>query len=86
MAVLFDFLKPDLAADLTDDGQVLRLSALEQLLDTGQTLGDILRAGDAAGVEGSHGQLSAGLADGLGAMIPTASPTVTGMPLARLEP
>ena len=55
----------DLAADLGQGGHLLGLARLEQLLNTGKTLGDIA-AGDAAGVEGTHGQLGAGLADGLG--------------------
>ena len=38
---------------------------LEQLLDAGQAAGDV-QAGDAAGVEGAHRQLGAGLADALG--------------------
>ncbi len=43
----------------------LGLPGLEQLLHTGKTLGDVA-AGHAAGVEGTHGQLSTGLTDGLG--------------------
>ena len=44
--------------------QALRLAGLEQLLDARQAVRDVL-ACDAAGVERTHGQLSAGLADGL---------------------
>ena len=55
----------DRAADLRQLGHLLGLAALEQFLDTGKTLGDVA-AGHAAGVEGTHGQLGAGLADGLG--------------------
>ena len=40
-------------------------AGLEQFLNTGKTLGDIA-AGQTAGVEGTHGQLGTGLADGLG--------------------
>ena len=47
------------------DGLALRGAGLEQLDDAGQTVGDVL-TGDTAGVEGPHGQLRAGLADGLG--------------------
>ena len=52
------------AADLAEHGHLLGLARLEQLFDTRQTLRDVV-AGDAAGVEGTHGQLRAGLADGL---------------------
>jgi hypothetical protein len=40
-------------------------ASLEQLDHAGQTAGDV-GAGDTAGVEGPHGELGAGLADGLG--------------------
>jgi hypothetical protein len=43
----------------------LGLSCLKQFLDSGKTLGNIV-AGNAAGVEGTHCQLGAGFADGLG--------------------
>src|SRR5205823_13375085 len=52
------------SVDLADDGEALRDARLEQLLDAWQTHGDVL-AGDAAGVERTHGQLRARLADGL---------------------
>ena len=52
------------SAELGDDRKSLRLTSLEQLLDTGKTLCDIA-ARDTAGVECSHGQLCAGLTDGL---------------------
>ena len=52
------------AGDLGQDGHLLGLARLEQLLDTRKTLRDVV-AGDAAGVEGTHGQLRARLADGL---------------------
>ena len=45
---------------------LLGLAAFKQLNDSGKTLGNILRVGDTAGVEGTHGQLGTGLADGLG--------------------
>ena len=54
----------DHAIDLADLRHLLRLARLEEFLNTGKTLRDIV-ARDAAGVEGSHGQLRAGLADGL---------------------
>ena len=54
----------DGAGYLGEDGHLLGLARLEQLFDTGKTLGDIV-ARDAAGVEGTHGQLSTWLADGL---------------------
>ena len=40
--------------------------ASKQLFNTGKTLGDVLGAGNTAGVEGTHGQLGTGLADRLG--------------------
>src|SRR3954454_17429805 len=52
------------AADLGDLRQALRLARLEELHDTREAVRDV-RAGDAAGVEGPHGQLRAGLADRL---------------------
>ena len=57
--------KADIALDLGDDGSSLRLACLEQLLDTRQTLCDILAGRDTAGVEGAHGQLGTRLTDGL---------------------
>ena len=45
-------------------GEGLRLAGLEELDDSREALRDV-RAGDAAGVEGAHGQLRAGLADRL---------------------
>jgi hypothetical protein len=62
---LLGLLDGDGAGDLAEYGHLLGLAGLEQLLDTGKALGDVV-AGDAAGVEGTHGQLGAGLADGLG--------------------
>ena len=53
------------AVDLADDGLPLGDAGLEQLLDAGKTARDVGRAGDAAGVEGAHGELGARLADGL---------------------
>ena len=44
----------------------LRAAALKQLLNSGKTLRDILGRCDTAGMEGTHGQLGTGLADGLG--------------------
>ena len=55
----------DDAVDVADLGLALGDPGLEQLLDARQALRDVL-AGDAAGVERPHGQLRAGLADGLG--------------------
>ena len=56
----------DGTGNLRDDRAVFGFAALKQLDDTGKTLGDIFRVGDAAGVEGPHGQLGTGLADRLG--------------------
>ena len=49
--------------DVRDRRLVARHAGLEQLLHAGQTAGDVLT--DTALVEGAHGQLRAGLADGL---------------------
>ena len=46
-------------------GPALGRASLEQLDHAGQTAGDVL-AGDATGVERTHGELGAGLADRLG--------------------
>src|SRR5581483_1899837 len=56
----------DLAVDLADDGLALGDARLEQLLDAGQTLGDVGRRRHATGVERAHRQLGARLADRLG--------------------
>ena len=61
---LVGLLDRDLAGDLGELRQALRLARLEELDDTRQTLRDV-QAGDAAGVEGPHGQLRARLADRL---------------------
>ena len=61
---LVGLLDRDLAVDLGDLRQALRLARLEQLDDARQALRDV-RAGDAAGVERPHGQLRARLADRL---------------------
>src|SRR5437588_7191995 len=54
-----------LAVDLGDDRLALRDAGLEELFHAGQALRDV-DAGDAAGVEGAHGQLGARFADRLG--------------------
>ena len=51
--------------DLAHDGHALGTAALEQLFNTGKTLRDIFSRCDTAGMEGTHGQLSTRLADGL---------------------
>ena len=55
-----------------DDARLVRhdrlslgLTRFEQLFHAGQTLRDVFGDGDAARMEGSHGQLRAGFADGL---------------------
>ena len=53
------------AGELRDLGLALGLAGLEQLDHARQTVGDV-GAGHTAGVEGTHGQLGARLADGLG--------------------
>src|SRR5699024_309384 len=52
---------------LGDRGEAGRGTGLEQLLHTRQTMGDVaVGAGHTTGVEGTHGQLRAGLTHGLG--------------------
>src|SRR5262249_17888025 len=58
-------LDPDPAGDLRDRRLALGYPRLEDLLDPGQTLGDVLTR-DATGVEGTHGQLGTRLTDRLG--------------------
>ena len=53
------------AVDLRHDRLALGDARLEELLDARQALRDVL-AGDAAGVEGPHGELGSRLADRLG--------------------
>ena len=55
VAVFFNLLKPDLARNFTDDRERFGLPGLKQLLDARQTLRDVLRRRDTAGVEGTHG-------------------------------
>src|SRR6516225_7921852 len=57
-------LEPDPPGDVGDRRLATRDPGLEQLLHTRQTAGDVLT--DTTLVEGTHGQLRAGLADGLG--------------------
>ena len=54
------------AVNLGDHRQALGLTGLEDFHHTGKALGNIVRTGHAAGVEGTHGKLGARLADGLG--------------------
>ena len=63
--ILFGVVLRDHTGDLAHDGHALGTAALEQLLNTGKTLGNILSRCDTAGMEGTHGQLGTGLADGL---------------------
>ena len=65
LALLLCILNGDHTAELSDDGKSLGPSCLKQLLDTGKTLCDIA-AGNAACMEGTHGQLGTRLTDGLG--------------------
>ena len=64
LAGLLGVLDLDPAGSLTDRGVALGRTRLEQLDHARETVRDVL-AGDAAGVEGPHRQLGAGLADGL---------------------
>ena len=63
--VLLGVILRDNTGDLAHNGHALGTAALEQLLNTGKTLGNILSRCNTAGMEGTHGQLGAGLADGL---------------------
>src|SRR5439155_152287 len=58
-------LDPDPSGHLRDRRLALRHARLEDLLDTRQTLGDVLTR-DATGVEGTHRQLGTRLTDRLG--------------------
>src|SRR4029079_18374051 len=49
-----------------EGGLALGAAGLEELDHAGQTAGDVLATGDAAGVEGAHGELGARLTDRLG--------------------
>ncbi len=55
-------LKAHLSVKLVYDSHVLGLAALKQLVYAGKTLGDVLGAGHAAGMEGAHGKLCTGFA------------------------
>ena len=55
----------DHARVVGEDGRALGRAGLEQLDHPGQAVGDVLTH-DTTGVEGPHGQLRPGLADGLG--------------------
>src|SRR5262249_62085406 len=61
---LLRLLDLDPALDLADRGHALGDTGLEQLLDTRQAVRDV-GTGHTTGVEGTHGQLGTGLADGL---------------------
>ena len=63
---LLDLLQRNHAADFADDRKVFGLARLKQLLNTGKTLCDIGGRGNTAGMERTHGQLRARLADRLG--------------------
>src|SRR5690606_15964980 len=56
----------DDAVDLGDDRLALGLASLKELFDPGQARRDVIDARHASRMEGAHGQLGAGLADGLG--------------------
>ncbi len=66
----------DGTCDLGDDRKALGLACFEDFDYAGKTLCNILCACNAAGMEGTHGA----------AMIPTASPMVTSLPVAQLRP
>ena len=65
LAGLVAVLDVELAGDLGELRLALRLAGLEQLGDTREAVGDVLTR-DATGVERTHRQLRAGLADRLG--------------------
>ena len=64
-AGLLGVLDGQLARDLGEDRLALGLAGLEELGDTRETVGDVLTR-DATGVERTHGELRARLADRLG--------------------
>ena len=64
-ALLVVLLQMHHARDFRQRRFTLGLSGFENFLYARQTLGDVLAGGHAAGVEGTHGELRAGLADGL---------------------
>ncbi len=63
---LVALLQPDPARDVGDGRLVPRNTGLEQLLHARQTTDDVGATGNTTLVEGTHGQLSTGLTDGLG--------------------
>src|SRR5690606_41358282 len=65
LTALVGLLNPDPALHFADRGHALGDAGLEQLLDTGQTVGDVLTR-RTTHVEGTHGQLGTGLTNGLG--------------------
>ena len=84
--VLLGVVLRDNARDLAHDGHALGTAALEQLLNTGKTLGNIFCRCDTAGMEGTHGQLGTRLTDGLCSDDADRLAQLTGSPVAMLEP
>jgi hypothetical protein len=78
VAGLVGVLDPERAGDLGKDRLALGLACLEELRDTRQTVGDVL-ARDTTGVEGTHGELRARLADRLGGDDADGSADVDGL-------
>src|SRR5690606_26304126 len=66
LARLVRVLDLDTTSSLRDRSHALRGTGLEELDHTGKTLRDVVRGGHTTGVEGTHGQLRAGLTDRLG--------------------
>src|SRR5699024_110779 len=67
LALLVVLLDLDTTRELGDRREAGRGAGLEQLLHTRQTVRDVaVGAGHTTGVEGTHGQLGAGLTDRLG--------------------
>ncbi len=85
LAALFHLADGNLPRDLGQNGQMLGFSRLEELLHAGKSLGDVV-SGDAAGVEGTHGELGAGSPMDWAAMMPTASPAETRLPVGQVGP
>src|SRR5690606_484378 len=66
LATLLGVVDLDAPRGLRDRARALRSAGLEELGDTRQTLGDVIRTGGTTLVEGTHRELRTGLTDRLG--------------------